>query len=105
MMVTIIHSTQNRKLAFIMGKSLRILKGNIKSTTKRNTNQLTQPQNDLLIFFFLLLVWFKSNPNTPDRPARENPLKTGSLGNSAQTGTCSSPSPEEIRETPANPPN
>ena len=66
-MATIIHSTQNRKLAFIMGKFFRILKGNIKSSTKRNTNQLTQPQNDLLIFFFLLLVWFKSNPNRKGR--------------------------------------
>jgi prolipoprotein diacylglyceryltransferase len=61
-MATITHSTQNKKLAFIMGKFFRTLNGNIKSSTKRNTNQLTQPQNDLSIFFFLLLVYFKSNP-------------------------------------------
>ena len=53
---TITHSTQNKKLAISVGMSFRILNGIMKSSTKRNTNQLTQPQNDLPIFFFLSFV-------------------------------------------------
>jgi len=61
-MATITHSTQNRKLAIRVGNSFRILNGIIKSSTKRNTNQVTQPQNDLPISFSLLFVEFKLNP-------------------------------------------
>jgi hypothetical protein len=50
MMATTIHTTQKRKLPVNLGTSFKNLKGIIKSSRKRNTNQLTQCQKNRPIF-------------------------------------------------------